>query len=131
MEKLNSLTINKKRYPYKCDLYVLEQIQTEYSDMFEFEHKLKGLIPRTDKNGNRIYKEDGSPDYTRTHFDLHALNLILPLMVNEGIEIEGQSRNKEITPVEPDELIRTCDIPLYDLWALVVAEYDRCMFGKK
>jgi hypothetical protein len=131
MEKLKTLTINKKKYPYKCDLFVLEELQKEYKDIFEFERKLKGLIYKLDKNGNRIYNEDGSPAYDREHFDLHALNLIFPLMINEGLEIEGQSRNKEIEAVDPQELIRTCDIPLYELWTLIVQEYDRCMFGKK
>jgi hypothetical protein len=84
MEKLNTLQIGKKKYPYKCDLYVLEELQNEYQNIFEYELKLKGMKPRFDSNGNRIYRADGTFDYERVHFDIHALNTILPLMVNEA-----------------------------------------------
>jgi len=131
MEKLKTLTIDKKKYPYKCDLYVLEELQKEYSDIFEYERKLKGLEYRLDKNGNKVYGPDGNPAYVRRHFDIHAINVILPLMINEGIEITGWLQNKEVSPVDPKEIIRRCDIPLYELWELVVEEYNRCMFGKK
>jgi len=131
MEKLNTLQIGKKKYPYKCDLYVLEELQNEYQNLFEYELKLKGMRPKFDSNGNRIFREDGTFDYERIHFDIHAMNAILPLMVNEGIEINAAALGKEAETLAPEDIIRNIEIPIYDLWSMVVIEYDRCMFGKK
>lgn len=131
MEKLPTITINKVKYPYKCDLIVLESIQKEYRDIFEFERKLKGLEYQLDKNGNRLYDTDGTPIYDRVHFDIRALNLMLPLMINEGLQIDAWQTGKAVELVDSEEIIRKCDIPLYDLWGMAVEEYNRCIFGKK
>lgn len=131
MEKLRTITIDKVKYPYRCDLFVLEQLQNEYGDIFEFERKLKGLAYRTDANGNKLYSAEGTPLYDHVHFEIRTLNILLPLMVNEGLEIENWLHGAEACPVDPKEIIRKCDIPIYELWQIVVEEYNRCVFGKK
>jgi hypothetical protein len=130
MEKLKTFTIQKNKIPYKIDLFVLEQLQESYWNIWDFERELKGLKIKTDKNGDPVYK-DGTFMLERMHFSIKALNTILPLMVNEGLEIDADQRKKEFIPVDDKEFIRSIDINPYELQRLVVEEFDRCFDIKK
>ena len=130
MEKLKTFTIQKKKIPYKIDLFVLEQLQNDYWNIWDFERELKGLKVKTDDKGEIVY-QDGSPVLERVHFSFKALNTILPLMVNEGLEIDADQKRKEFTPVDDKDFIRTIDVNPYELQRLVVEEFDRCFDIKK
>ena len=45
---LKEFELNGTVYPYKCDMLVLEKIQTEVGDLVEVEDKLRGYIPKID-----------------------------------------------------------------------------------
>lgn len=131
MEKLKSFKVGKTRYPYKIDLLVLEQLQEVFWNIFEYELELKGLVPIFDDAGNRVYESNGLPKYKNKHFSLKALNAILPLMVNEGLEIEAEEQGKSFEPVEDKAFIRSLTMNPYELQMLVVEEFDRCFATKK
>lgn len=131
MERLKSITINKVRYPYKIDLFVLEKLQETWSSISEFERELKGFKLAKTPDGAQRYDENGEMLIERVHFSIKALNDILPLMVNEGIEIESSAKGKEFEPVDEKEFIRNCNISPYRLQELVVEEFDRCFEVKK
>jgi hypothetical protein len=131
MEKLKSITVGKKRFPYKIDMFVLEKLQEKYWDILSFELALKGLEVSRDKSGQTVYGADGKPILKKRHFSLKALNMILPLMVNEGLQIEADQKHESFEPVDEVEFIRGLEINPYELHAAVVEEFDRCFETKK
>lgn len=131
MERLKHFSVGKVKYPYKCDLLVLEKLQETFWNIFDYEMELKGLELMKDEAGNTIYNEDGTPNFKSKHFSFKALNAILPLMVNEGLEIEAHQQGKDFTPVDDKEFIRSLVVNPYELHSLVVEEFNRCFATKK
>ena len=131
MEKLKSITIGKIRYPYKIDLFVLEKLQDTWENISEFERALKGYRFAKNPDGSQRYSDNGDPLVEKVHFNLKALNDVLPLMVNEGLEIEANTKGTEYVPVDEKEFVRGCNISPYVLQELVVEEFDRCFERKK
>lgn len=76
IEKLKYINFEKK-YPIKCDLTVLEEIQEKYGTINEFELKLAGWM----KNEKKLVKTEPS---------MKAIRFALPLMINEGIDIANE-----------------------------------------
>ena len=131
MERLKTLKAGKDRYPYKMDLLVLEQLQGEWQDISEFEKELKGLRYAKTPDGTQKYNSDGTPMMESVPYSIHALNTVITLMVNEGLDIDADQKHKEFEPVEPKTLIRNLTQPLDELHRIAVEEFNKCFEIKK
>ncbi len=131
MEQLKRITIGGKTYPVKMDLNVLEKIQEAYGSINEFERKIRGYEYSKDQDGKQMYDKQGNPIMNIVEPSIKAIKTVLPLIVNEGLEIEAAVMGKEFIPVEGDVLIHECTIPYTLLAEIIYEEFKRCFETKK
>lgn len=131
MEKLKKIQIGETKYPFKIDLNVLEQIQEKYGSVHEFERDLLGLKYLKDKEGNQLYDEEGAPRMYKQEPSIKAIRTILPLMINEGLEIEAEEKGESFTPVSDQTILRECGVPFNLLAEIIHEEFRRCFATKK
>ncbi len=121
VEKLTYIELGDCVYPMKCDLAVLEIIQEEYGTINKFEKKLIGEVEQTDQNTKEAYTEPS----------VKAVRFALPLMINEGIDIEnlkeGEKR-KHITENELNEMMS--EFNLFEIARKLHDEFVRCFITK-
>jgi len=125
MEKINYLKIDEKEYPIRFDWYVLKEVQEKYGTVNKFEKLLKGI------KFNGEYDEDGNKIMTRTEPDIGVMIFAIPLVINEGIEIENMENHKNMAFPEEKEIIRSVLRDFYEVAADLIEEFDRCMMPKK
>ena len=132
-EKMNTVTIGKKKVPIKCNLAVLVRIQEEYGTLKEFEQKLIGMHPVLDKNGDPVYVTgaDGSETlkFKTTEPSLKAITFCLPMMLNEGkkqAEEQGEEYDYDYSKALDD-----ADFSIVEIAVELHNEYRRCFDRKK
>lgn len=132
-EKLNTVTIGKKKIPIKCDLAVLVRLQEEYGTLKNFEQKLIGMNQVLDDNGDPVYETnaDGieSLKFKITEPSLSVISFCLPMMVNEGrkqIEEQGEEYDFDYS-----EAFNEADFSISELAVELHTEYRRCFDRKK
>jgi len=114
MERLKTIAIDGVEYPYKLDIYVLEEIQEKYGSIERFEKKLTGATLQVDENGKAVLSEEGRKVYiTSNEPSVKAINSILPLMIKEGLEIE----EKEIVDIK--KIKQVANIPYRELSEMI------------
>lgn len=121
-KNLKEFTLNETVYPYKCDMVVLEKIQTEVGDLVEAEDKLRGFVPKIDADG--VY------DRTTGRFTLPDVKLVcqcLIWMIEEGIEIA----ESDIKPPTEKELKQQDEYTINGLALIAFTEFEECVAGKK
>ena len=122
LEKLTHLELaDGGRYPLKCDLAVLEAAQEEYGKLSIFERELSGLrkTGKKDKGGNDIY--------SREEPSVKAVRFALPLMINEGIDLENRrfgEKRKHFTEKDLSELLE--GINIFEVAGIMHQEFVRC-----
>lgn len=116
MQKMERILIGEQTYPIKIDLNVLEALQEQYGTIHEFELDIIGLRI---KDGELINVEPS----------IKAIKAVLPLMINEGLEIEAASTGKPYEPVN-DQIFQDCCIHFEKLAQIIHTEFKRC-FAKK
>lgn len=122
MKKMERIQIGEKTYPIKIDLNVLEVIQDQYGSVHAFELDLIGIkLEKNDAGKEVLIKAEPS---------IKAIKTVLPLMINEGLEIEAAGTGKSYDPVEEQQIIQECCIPFDELSQMIHEELKRC-FGKK
>lgn len=129
--ELSRIEIGGESYPLKCDNLVLMEIQEKYGTVREFEKELVGLEEKRDENGDIILSEDGTPIFIKKEPSIKAINFALPLMINEGLEIEAEKNNTTYNPVKEKTLIRKINTNYYELSRLIHEEFSRCFVTKK
>lgn len=131
MEKLKRIQIGETDYPYKIDLNVLEQIQEAYGTVYEFERDLIGLDYLKDEEGKQLYDEEGYPRMYKKEPSIKAVRTVLPLMINEGLEIEAEEKGGTFSGVPDRMLLRECRISFERLAEMIHEEFKRCFATKK
>lgn len=126
-KKLKTIHIGDKEYPYKIDIYVLEEIQEKYGSIEQFELDLRGLILHVDKEGKAILNEENKRQYASKEPSIKAINFILPLMIREGLEID----NKKTDKLEVKDIMRNMEISYEWLSEIIHEEFLRCFKLKK
>lgn len=119
---LKEFEFNGTAYPYKCDMLVLERIQTATGDLVDAEDKLRGFVPKVDA--------DGVIDRTEGRFTMPDVKLVcqcMTWMVEEGIDISG----KEIEPLTEKQLKQQDEYTLNELAVIAFREFEECVAGKK
>ncbi len=112
-QKLEKITLSGMEFPIKIDNFVLEKLQKKYGTLQVYEMLLTGK--RKDKE-DKIFVTEPS---------LEAINFTVPLMIQEGMEIEG----KEAPTTE--EIVRMIDIPMWHMAQTIQTEFSRCFETKK
>lgn len=130
MEKLKTIRIGEKTYPYKIDLNVLEHVQNEYGTINQWERELLGLQIKKDEEGIPTYK-DGEPVMIRTEPSIKAIKTVLTAAINEGLAIVADEENRSYEKVTDEFIIRECTIPYYVLSEILHEEFRRCFATKK
>lgn len=131
MEKLHTIKIGEVTYPCKVDLNVLEELQSQFGSVNAFELELLGLQIVRAEDGTIQYTENGDPKMKMVEPSIKAIKAILPLMINEGLEIEAEQNHTEFSPVDANTLIRNCNTSFEVLAKKLHAEYKRAFATKK
>lgn len=126
-EKLNHIELSGERYPIKCDLLVLEKIQDEYGDLSDFENKLTGFVPDVDEYGEYVRNEEGLLVGKRKTPEIKILRKALIWMIEEGMEVEGETGEHELNE---KEIMRKADMPPGELSRILHEEFNRCFQRK-
>ena len=131
MDKLTYIEVGKEKYPIKCDNLVLQQIQEEFGSVRRFEMALIGLA--AEKNPDGTDKRDDKGQIILKHVEpsIKAINFGLPLMVNEGLEIEAEQKNTDFKYLEDKEIIRSIQLSYLKLSEIMHKELARCFETKK
>lgn len=131
MDKLTYIEVGKEKYPIKCDNLVLQQIQEEFGSVRLFEMALIGLA--AEKNPDGTDKRDDKGQIILKHVEpsIKAINFGLPLMVNEGLEIEAGQKNTDFKYLEDKEIIRSIQLSYLKLSEIMHKELARCFETKK
>lgn len=115
IEKLKYIELGKEKYPMKCDLAVLEEIQEQYGTINAFELKLAGWTKNEEKK------------LVKTEPSMKAIRFALPLMINEGIDIENAKSGKKRKHITDAELKALCtDVNVFDIANELHDEFIRC-----
>lgn len=131
MRGLNHIKIAGREYPIKCDNLVLEEIQDAFGTVQAFEEKLIGLELICDVNGEAEVSTNGEAQYRRVEPSIKAINFALPIMINEGLEIEATDLGKTYTPVEKRKLLQDIDISYRELSNIIHEEFKKCFKTRK
>lgn len=131
MEKrLNKIKLSGKEYPYKCDNFVLAEIQEAYGTISAFELKLSGRIPALDENGNQRRNDEGQLLYKKTEPSLKAVNFMLPLVIDEGLRIEAERRGKPAEDMDERSIVYQIDQP-FEVADILLEELYKALAIKK
>lgn len=96
-EEMNTIEVSGVKYPIKCDMAVLEQLQEIFGSIEKTEEGLLDWEPKLDENGEKIVKkveENGEEkEMIETRFKwprIKNINTAFYYMANEGAEIAGE-----------------------------------------
>lgn len=129
-EKLDYIELSGVKYPIKCDILVLEQIQDKYGDLAEFENKFTGFVPGKDEDGEYTRNEDGKIVGYYGEPNMEALGDFLFWAVEEGVEIEREEHGAEMEVPEKKKLIRSVNLAPRELMEILRKEFTRCFERK-
>lgn len=146
-EKLNEIELQGRKYPIKCDLLVLEEIQNEFDSLNEFE---KGLITvekieeKKDEIEEALEEElgEGSEEdpveklgeelekaqYKVKFPDMKKVSAALFFMVNEGEEITAELEGRTPVKYTRKELARKVGDSVIRVANQLHDEFYRCFF---
>lgn len=123
--EMNYIELSGEKYPIRCDMLVLEQIQDAFGDISEFENKLMGFKPLENEDGSAKKDEEGRVIGISGTPDIRALKFALCSMVKEGRSVEGNSED-----VNEADLMRAVDISPKELSETLHMEFMRCFRRK-
>lgn len=129
-EKMNYIELSGVKYPFKCDMLVLERIQDKYKDLAEFENKLSGFVPGVDEDGEYTRNDEGRIIGYYGEPKMEALGDFLAWTIEEGIEIEREESGAEMEIPERKKLIRSVDLAPRELMEVLRKEFTRCFERK-
>lgn len=129
-EKMNYIELSGVKYPFKCDILVLERIQDKYKDLAEFENKLSGFIPGVDEDGEYTRNDEGRIIGYYGEPNMEALGDFLAWTIEEGIEIEREESGAEMEIPERKKLIRSVDLAPREIMEILRKEFARCFKRK-
>lgn len=124
---MESVVIDGKEYPIKCDINVLIRIQERFESMSSFEMLIAGIKVSKDAEGNIETDKNGKILFKRTEVSLKAINEILPCMLTEAQEENGKGR-EELE--EAFEAIRQMKFNVNSVAVKMHTEYSRCFERK-
>lgn len=134
-EKLNEIELQGKKYPIKCDLLVLEEIQNEFDSLDEFERGLvtvEKIEEEKDEIEEALEEELGEEaqkvQYKAKFPDMKKVSAALFLMVNEGEEITAELEGRAPVKYTRKELARKVGGSVIRVANQLHDEFYRCFF---
>lgn len=124
--EINYIELSGEKYPIRCDMLVLEQIQDAFGDISEFENKLMGFKPLENEDGSARKDEEGRVIGISGTPDIKALKFALCSMVKEGMAADKKSED-----VNEADLMRSVDMSPKELSEILHMEFMRCFKRKK
>lgn len=124
--EMNYIELSGEKYPIRCDMLVLEQIQDAFGDISEFENKLMGFKPLENEDGSARKDEEGRVIGISGTPDIKALKFALCSMVKEGVAADKKSED-----VNEADLMRSVDMSPKELSEILHMEFMRCFKRKK
>lgn len=128
-DTLKYIDLSGTKYPYKCDLFLLEKIQEEYKDLTEYENMLTGFIPNLDEDGEIVRNEEGLMIGRYGAPNLGFLREALYDMIAEGIEI-AREKGEEYELPDKEHILRKVDMSPRELGEALHKEFLRCFERK-
>lgn len=120
MKDLSTIDFSGDKLPILCTISVLEKIQTEFGSISAFSKK---IAPDIDTKTQKL-KLDWMPD-------IHAIAFVLPLLIDEGIEVYNEEHKIKLEKMTPDQLFRRCDQPLLTVSLAIYKELWRSINAPK
>lgn len=134
-EKLNEIELQGKKYPIKCDLLVLEEIQNEFDSLDEFERGLvtvEKIEEEKDEIEEALEEELGEEaqkvQYKAKFPDMKKVSAALFFMVNEGEEITAELEGRTPAKYTRKELARKVGDSVIRVANQLHEEFYRCFF---
>ncbi len=125
-EECKEIELSGEKYPIKCDLLVLEQLQEEFGSVADFENRLMGIEYQKDPEGYYIQDKNGKRKANISIPDTKAINQGLYLMVREGLVIRGGDKKA----LSREELLRKVDKSYTEIAKAVHETFAECFEGK-
>lgn len=130
-EDLHTITLSGREYPIKCDLVVLEKIQSEFGSIEKFEFGIMTGLPVLDANKNPVIDEETGKEKVKGKFpNITMVNKALFWMISEGEEIAAQKAGRKAEIIKEVDILRAADMTPSDLANAIHDEFYRCLVGK-
>lgn len=120
MRNFKKVIINGEKYPIRCDIRVLSEIQEVYGRIKQFEYDIRGIVIVDNEEGKKVSKRMNEPS-------MKAIVKVLPLMVNEGILLSGSEQSF----VNEDEVVAGLETNPYLVAKWMEEEFVECFAQKK
>ena len=120
MRNFKKVIINGEKYPIRCNIRVLGEIQEFYGKIKQFEYDIRGLAVVDGKNGGKITVKANEPS-------MKAVMKVLPLMINEGIALSGSDREF----VNEEDVAAGLETNPYLVAKWMEEEFTECFAQKK
>lgn len=125
---MGTVTLGGKKYPVKCDINVLIEIQEQFDGLNNFEMLLTGFRLVKDPDGSAAMDGDGKPLFEVKEPSLRAIRVVLPHMLREAA-----AALKDTDPVDLSEAygaIEAVQFDLIDTANTLHNEFSRCFERK-
>lgn len=121
-KELPRFELGGEKFPFTCDIAVLEKLQEAFGDLNAVDWKLRGFKPYTDQNGVVDMTKEG----TAVTPDVKIVVSALYWMIQEGLDITGEEM--EITE---QDLKRQDEYTLLELAVIAWGEFNQCFLSKR
>jgi len=132
-ENLNTIILQGKKYPIRCDINVCEAVQDEFGSLPAFERKLLGLEFQRDENGRIRTKTDEEgkevPDFRLTEPSLKAIRIGIKTMTQEGKEF-ALAQGDPVPDIDVNMAVLDMQFDRETVAAQLHEEFVRCLEQK-
>lgn len=111
-----------KKYPIRCDINVLAEIQEQFDTISSFGMLIAGVKVARDENGNVAMDGDNKIMFERCDPSVRAIAAILPCMLKEACD--GEELDEAL------DAVRNAKFELYGTAVSMHRELDKCFERK-
>jgi hypothetical protein len=128
---LNEIEMNGKKYPFYCDLNVLELIQDNFKSVNQFERDILGLSPIRDEDGEVKRNDKGEILHEQIEPRIKAVAFGVFVMIREGQRIRERETGEKSPEITMEDIREGCRTSFIDLSVKVAEEFNKCFEVKK
>ncbi len=121
-EHSETVVLAGKKYPIRCNINVLAEIQEQFGTISNFTMLIAGVKVSKDENGNAIMDDDNKIVFERCDPSIRAIAAILPCMLAEA------SKDSELE--EAIDAVNNARFELYGTAVQMHKELDKCFERK-
>ncbi len=127
-EHMETVTLDGKEYPIKCDIDVLIEIQEQFDSLNAFEMLIGGFRTVKRADGSTELDDKGMPMLEMTEPSVRAIRTALPYMLQEAA-----AALKDVNPVdlaETAEAIKNMRFNMLKVARAMYHEFSKCFERK-